>query len=87
MNLRWLNSIALTAGLCLPVVITVLTGLGRLLAAMGDRAGAETVDRLILAGGVLWVVALVALVLVNAVRAELNRRQEGEEFNESPEQH
>lgn len=56
----------LLAALALPMVCTVLVGLGRLLAAMGDAAGASAVDRLALAAGVLWVLVLVALVLLLA---------------------
>ncbi len=56
----------LLAGVALPIVCMVLVGLGRLLAAMGDAAGATAVDRLALAAGVLWVFVLIALVLLLA---------------------
>lgn len=56
----------LLAAVALPIVCTVLIGLGRLLAAMGDAAGATAVDRLALATGVLWVLILIALVLLLA---------------------
>ncbi|MGD9645270.1 MAG: hypothetical protein AB7U73_06125 [Pirellulales bacterium] len=56
----------LCAALMLPIVSIVLVGLGRLLAAMGDAAGAVAVDRLALAVGVLWVLSLIGLVLLLA---------------------
>ena len=56
----------LLAAVALPIVCMVLVALGRLLAAMGDAAGASAVDRLSLAAGVLWVLVLVALVLLLA---------------------
>jgi NhaP-type Na+/H+ and K+/H+ antiporter len=61
----------LCAALTLPIVSTVLVGLGRLLAAMGDTAGAAAVDRFALAAGVLWVLALIALVLLLAATRAL----------------
>lgn len=56
----------LLAAVALPIVCTVFVALGRLLAAMGDTAGATAVDRLALAAGVLWVLVLIALVLLLA---------------------
>ena len=56
----------LLAAVALPIVCTVVVALGRLLAAMGDAAGATLVDRLALAAGVLWVFVLITLVLLLA---------------------
>lgn len=61
--------VRLTAvALLLPAAIVVLAGLGRLLQSMGDQAAGRVLDRLALAGGVLWVFVLLGLLLVVAVR-------------------
>ncbi len=65
--------IVLCAALTLPIASTVLVGLGRLLAAMGDTAGAAAVDRLALAAGVIWVLALIALILLLAATRALEQ--------------
>lgn len=67
MTLRWLNLLALSLALSLPVVVTVLVGLARLLAALGDAGGARWVDRACLALGVGWLLSLVALVVLNSL--------------------
>lgn len=85
MKLRFIHSIALAAGAFLPVLFTVLVGLARLLSALGDQAGAGVVDRIVLACGVLWVVVLVTLILLNALRYELISPRDAEEFSEPPE--
>ncbi|MBX9787765.1 MAG: hypothetical protein K2Y37_02525 [Pirellulales bacterium] len=66
----------LGAALTLPIVCIVLVGLGRLLGAMGDTAGAAAVDRFALAAGVLWVLALIGLVLLLAVARALEPPRE-----------
>lgn len=67
LTLRWLNLLALSLALSLPVVVTVLVGLARLLAALGDAGGARWVDRACLALGVGWLLSLVALVVLNSL--------------------
>ena len=54
----------LVAGVLLPIAISVVLGAARLLAAMDDAAGGAALDRIALALGIVWVVALVATVLV-----------------------
>jgi hypothetical protein len=71
---RILASLVIGA-LALPVVISVLLGVGRLLGAMGDAAGAVVLDYVALAGGIVWVVLLVCLVVVLGIIA-LGRHQE-----------
>jgi hypothetical protein len=51
------------------MVALVLGAIGRLLLAMGDAGGAVVLNRLALAGGVLWVIDLVLLVFVLGLRA------------------
>ena len=61
----------LVGALILPVAISVLFGLAKLLAAMGDALGAAALDRVALAAGVLWVLDLVALVVVQTIESLL----------------
>jgi hypothetical protein len=53
--------------LVLPIALCVILGLARLLAAMGDAAGAGVADRLALAGGVIWLLLLIAMIIVQAL--------------------
>jgi hypothetical protein len=60
--------LCLIAGLIvLPIVLSVLVALARLLGAMGDAAGAVVLDRISLGVGIVWLVDFVALVLVLAL--------------------
>ena len=59
----------LAVALVLPIAELVMQGLARLLAAMGDNAGAVVLDRISLAGGIVWTIDLIALLLVLAIRA------------------
>lgn len=61
--------------LVLPIVCCVLIAVGALLHAMDDGAGAAVVNRLALASGVLWLVDLVVLLLLVAVRALYEPRE------------
>lgn len=56
------------AALGLPSVALVVLAVARVLSAMEDRAGAAVLDRVVLGLGILWLVSVVALVLVLAVR-------------------
>lgn len=67
MNLRSLQLATLSAALALPILITVLVGLARLLAALGDASGALGVDRAALATGVAWFLSLIGLVVLNSL--------------------
>jgi hypothetical protein len=58
----------LIAGLVmLPIVLSVLLALARLLSAMGDGLGALVLDRIALGVGIVWLVDFIALVLVLAL--------------------
>ena len=54
----------LATAVILPIGISLLVGLARLLAAMGDTAGAGGLDRVALALAVVWGVDLVCLILL-----------------------
>lgn len=56
----------LTATILLPAVLALVLGLGRMLAALGDEAGATACDRVALLSGVLWAVAIVGGTICNA---------------------
>ena len=55
------------AALALPILVCVLVGVARLLNALGDAAGGLVVDRIALAGGIVWIVDLICLVIVLAI--------------------
>lgn len=62
------------AALVLPIVICVVLGVARLLAAMQDAAGAAALDRIALGVAILWVLDLIALLIalgVNVVAAPI----------------
>lgn len=59
----------LVGALMLPVAISLLFGLGRLLAAMGDSVGGAVLDWIALAAGILWSLDLVGLILVQAINS------------------
>ena len=59
--------VLLVAGLLLPVTICVVMALAALLEAMKDITGGLVLRYVALAGGVAWVVDLVAIVLVQAI--------------------
>jgi hypothetical protein len=66
-------TLLLAAALLLPVVVCVVVAAARVLAAMDDHAGAAVLDRVALGCGMVWIVVLVALVLVQAAAALLER--------------
>ncbi len=60
--------LCLVAGLViLPIILSVLIALARLLGAMGDATGAIVLDRIGLGVGVVWLVDFISLVLVLAL--------------------
>jgi len=64
---RFLLVWALVAAILLPIVVVVLYGVGTLLGALGDTAGAWGVGRVALACGILWGVDLISLVIMLAI--------------------
>jgi hypothetical protein len=59
----------LVGALMLPVAISILFGLGRLLTAMGDSAGGTVLGWIALATGILWSLDLVGLILIQAINS------------------
>jgi hypothetical protein len=60
----------LTVGaVLLPIAILVVLGTGELLGAMDDALGEAVLHRIALAGGVLWVIDLLGLLLVLALNS------------------
>lgn len=61
--LRWLLCLAVG----LPMLVLVLQFSGRLLAVMGDEAGARALRGVAIGAGIAWGVALLGIVIVMAV--------------------
>lgn len=61
--------VLLAMGCVLPVAIALLWAVSRLLLAMQDAAAATVLDRVALALGLVWVLALVCLVLAQALNS------------------
>jgi hypothetical protein len=57
------------AAILLPITICVVAGLATLLDGMGDGSGARVLRWIALAGGILWIVDLVCLVVLLAISA------------------
>jgi hypothetical protein len=55
------------AGILLPITLCVVLGVAALLVQMGDAAGGGVLHRIALAGGILWAVDLICLILVLAI--------------------
>jgi hypothetical protein len=51
----------------LPITLCVVLGVAALLTQMGDAAGGAVLNRIALAGGILWVIDLIFLVLAMAI--------------------
>ena len=59
--------LGLTLGL--PLVQMLLYWVAALLTAMGDAAAARVIQRLMVGNGVLWLIVLVGIIVLLAVRA------------------
>lgn len=58
--------ILLIAAVALPIIVTVLSGAASLFASLGDAAAATFLGRVALAGGLVWTIELICLLLVLA---------------------
>ena len=52
----------------LPIVMVVTGATSSLLASMGDEVGSKVLSYVVMAVGILWLVALVLLVVANVIR-------------------
>ena len=59
----------IVAAILLPIMLCVVLGVAGLLDAMGDSLGGLVLHRIALAGGILWIIDLICLVLVLAIGA------------------
>jgi len=59
----------IAAALVLPVVICVILAVGSVLLAMGDASGVVVLQRIALAGGILWAIDLICLLVALALNA------------------
>ena len=69
MNSRTVFAILVTAACIMPVAITIVLAVGRLLGAMQDEAGAAILDRVGLAIGILWAIDLVCLLVAQGINS------------------
>ena len=61
--------VLLSAALLLPIAELIMLSLARLLGVLGDATGAAVLDRVCLAGGILWGIDLVCLLVVVAAQS------------------
>ena len=80
------SGIRLLLGLAigLPVLQTLLFWVSGLLAAMGDEAAANFLQRVNLGAAILWLVSLVGLIVLLGVLAVSDSRRLRDEFDEPP---
>ena len=69
MIIRSALRLLLGATLGLPLLQMLLFWVARLLTAMGDDAAASVVGRLMIGNGMIWLMALVAMIVLLALRA------------------
>ena len=55
------------AAVLLPIGLSVVLGVASLLGQMGDTIGGCVLHRIALAGGILWIIDLICLVLALAI--------------------
>jgi hypothetical protein len=70
--------VLIVAAVVLPVAICVVAGVAALLTQMGDVAGGAVLNRIALAGGILWTIDLIGLVLVLGIAALLKPHEPDE---------
>ena len=80
------SGIKLLLGLAigLPVLQTLLFWVSGLLAAMGDQAAANFLQRVNLGAAILWLVSLVGLIVLLGVLAVSDSRLVRDEIDEPP---
>jgi hypothetical protein len=84
MTIRSALKLLLGFSLAMPLLQALLLWVAGLLKAMGDEAAAHVVSRVNIAAGVLWLVALVGLVLLLAIRAVNEPPSAIDELDEPP---
>ncbi len=57
----------IAAAILLPIALCVVLGVAALLVQMGDASGGAVLHRTALAGGILWAIDLICLVLALAI--------------------
>ena len=72
------------ASFVLPISIAIILAVGRLLAAAGDDIGARVLDRIALAGGIIWAIDLISLITVQGVLWLASESQDVQEGGEAP---
>jgi hypothetical protein len=67
----------IAVALILPIAICIVLGVGSLLGSMGDAVGGRVLGWIALAGGILWGIDLVALLLVQTFLTLSDRDRHG----------
>lgn len=78
---RKVLKILVSVGVLAPIPLVIVAGAGRLLAALGDDAGAKGLERVVLGGAIVWAVTLTLLVAalgILALEQTDDRRAAGE---------
>jgi hypothetical protein len=57
----------IVSGLLLPIALCVVMGVSALLSGMGDAAGGRALQYVAMAGGIVWIINLLCLLLVLAI--------------------
>jgi hypothetical protein len=64
---RRVLTVLVTSACVLPLAVAIVLGVARLLGALQDKAAADVLDRVGLAIGIMWAIALVCLVLAQGI--------------------
>ena len=72
----------LAGTLFLPIAVVLILAVARLLAALEDPTGAAALERLGLVLGIAWALAIVALVILLAIRSLLADEHQPEDIEE-----
>ncbi len=66
---HWAVVCLIAAAVILPAVICVMLGVAALLGKMGDAPAGSVLKYVAMAGGIVWVVDLIGLVLIQAINS------------------
>ena len=62
------------SAIVLPIAICMILAVGAILGAMGDTQGGVALQRIALAGGILWAIDLICLVVVLALNTLIDNQ-------------
>ena len=79
---RWAVMLLLAGFVLMPIAVLVIWAMGTLLGTMGDSIGGAVLLRIALAGGILWTIDLLGLVLAVALNSLADDDPPGEDSAE-----